>query len=557
VLTISNSRGGVWLARRIVLWVSATLICIAAKATAQPASIDESGNKIPIAAVRLDGRSLFQVRGVSAFPAEERAKVIASNVRAVARDRAFSEQNLRLVETPYSTEIVAGDFVIVSLFDADAQPERVHRETLAIANLHRIQQAIQDYRRERQTNVLIHGAGLALASIAGLILFWFLGLKLLRVALHFMERRYRHRVHHVGIQSLRLLPAERMWGSLIAVLKAAAAAAGLMTTYVILDYVLSLFPWTREISNNLAGFVLNPLRLITSKFVDAIPNLIFLVVLGIIVYYLLKFIRIVFSSIENETVTIRDFDPMWARPTYRLVRGFVIAFALVVAFPYIPGSETQAFKGVSLFIGLVFSLGSTSLVGNLVSGYSLTYRRAFKPGDRVKIGEHVGDVLESRLLATYLRTIKNEIIAVPNSAIVSAAVINYSSLARTEKLILHTDVGIGYETPWRQVEAMLLEAAARTPGLLREPKPFVYEKELRSFDVDYEINVYCESPNSMSSLYAALHRNILDLFNEYGVQIMTPAYESDPADAKVVARDQWYAAPAVPESAGKEPNGMI
>jgi small-conductance mechanosensitive channel len=170
----------------------------------------------------------------------------------------------------------------------------------------------------------------------------------------------------------------------------------------------------------------------------------------------------------------------------------------------------------------------------------------------VRIGEFVGDVEESRLLVTYLRTIKNEVIAMPNSSIVSSAVVNYSALARTRGLILHTNVGIGYETPWRQMEAILLEAAARTPGLLREPKPFVYEKELRTFDVDYELNVYCDRPNSTASLYATLHRNILDLCNEHGVQIMTPAYEGDPKAAKVVPKDQWYAAPAVPESSQQD-----
>lgn len=270
--------------------------------------------------------------------------------------------------------------------------------------------------------------------------------------------------------------------------------------------------------------------------------------MGVITYYLLKFIRLIFASIETEKITITSFDPTWTKPTYRLVRGFVIAFAVVVAFPYIPGSSTQAFKGVSLFIGLVFSLGSTSLIGNLISGYSLTYRRAFKQGDRVKIGEFVGDVHDSKLLVTYIHTLKNEVIAVPNSAIVNSDVTNFSSLAKTEGLILHTTVGIGYETPWRQVEAMLLEAAGRTPGLLREPKPFVLEKQLRSFDVEYEINAYCDDAQAMEWLYTALHRNILDLFNEYGVQIMTPAYVADPGEAKVVPRNQWYAAPAAHDS---------
>jgi len=161
-------------------------------------------------------------------------------------------------------------------------------------------------------------------------------------------------------------------------------------------------------------------------------------------------------------------------------------------------------------------------------------------------------VQDSKLLVTYLRTVKNEIIAVPNSSIVNSEVVNYSSLAKTDGLILHTSVGIGYETPWRQVEAMLLEATARTPGLLQEPKPFVREKELRSFDVEYEINAYCNHPHGLELTYALLHRNILDLFNQYGVQIMTPAYENDPKDLKIVAPDQWFAAPAAQETSSEQ-----
>ena len=544
--------------QRNILCIAVGLFCIVCgvqrtHAQAAPTS-DNTVSEPDAAPVKLDGQSLFRVRGVSAYPARQRAQAVADHIRAVARDRGYNSRDIRANETPISTQIVAGNLVIVNLFDGDAQLEQVRRQTLAAAYLLRVQQAVEDYRRERQSDVLIRNTVLALASAVGLLLFWFLGVRITRFVLRALESRYKHRIREVGIQSLKLLPAERMWVSLIGLLKFAAAAAGVAVTYVILDYILSLFPWTRELSQNLSGFVLNPLSTIGSRFVDSIPNLIFLLILGVITYYLLKFIRLVFSSVENGAITFSGFDPTWAKPTYRLVRVFVIAFALVVAFPYIPGSNTQAFKGVSLFIGLVFSLGSTSLIGNLISGYSLTYRRAFKPGDRVKIGDYVGDVQESKLLVTYLHTVKNEVIAVPNSSIVSAAVVNYSSLARAKGLILHTSVGIGYETPWRQVEAMLLEAAARTPGLLAEPKPFVLEKELRSFDVEYEINVYCDRPNSTASLYAALHRNILDIFNEYGVQIMTPAYEGDPEDAKVVAKDQWYAAPAAPDSTAPQQN---
>jgi small-conductance mechanosensitive channel len=222
----------------------------------------------------------------------------------------------------------------------------------------------------------------------------------------------------------------------------------------------------------------------------------------------------------------------------------VIAFAVVIAYPYIPGSRSEAFKGVSLFIGIIFSLGSSSLIGNFIAGYSMTYRRAFRVGDRVQIGDHVGIVERMRLMVTHLRTLKNEELVVPNSTILGAEVINYSSLARERGLILHTTVGIGYETPWRQVEAMLVEAAARTPDLRRDPPPYVLQKALGDFCVTYEINAFCDTPEAVEAIYTALHRNILDLFNEYGVQIMTPSYESDPEQPKIVPKEQWYAAPA-------------
>ena len=255
-------------------------------------------------------------------------------------------------------------------------------------------------------------------------------------------------------------------------------------------------------------------------------------------------LSLVASGIERRAINFDGFEPEWASPTFRIVRIAVIGFAAVVAYPYIPGSQSEAFKGISLFFGLVFSLGASSVVANILAGYSLIYRRTFKVGDRVKINDVVGDVASMRLQVTHLRTVKNEDVIVPNSVILTSQVVNYTSYAATDGLILHTTVGIGYEVPWRQVEAMLLMAAGRTPGLRPTPAPFVRQRSLGDFAVSYELNVYCGDAHAMLALYSALHQNIQDVFNEYGVQIMTPAYESDPSSAKVVPRDQWYQAPA-------------
>jgi small-conductance mechanosensitive channel len=342
----------------------------------------------------------------------------------------------------------------------------------------------------------------------------------------------------------------------MAVLGLAWVTTVLVAVFFYLYGVLSLFPWTRGFANHLFVGVVGPFRNLGLELAEEFPNLVFLIVLFVAVRYLLKLVRLFFSRLADGTVVLPEFEAEWAWPTYRLMRLLLVAFALIVAYPYIPGSESGAFKGISIFIGVLFSLGSSSLIGHLIAGYSMTYRRTFKVGDRIKIGEHIGDVEQRRLLVTYLRTPKNEEVVIPNSLILNGEVVNYSALAQQPGLILHTTVGISYETPWRQVEAMLVEAALRTPGLLPEPPPFVLQKGLGNFSVTYQINAYCHKPQAMNRIYADLHRNILDLFNEYGVQIMTPAYEKDPERPKVVPREQWYAAPAkAPDGQGEGDEG--
>jgi small-conductance mechanosensitive channel len=365
-----------------------------------------------------------------------------------------------------------------------------------------------------------------------------------------LERWYQLRVAHLHAETRTIVQAERARGMLHAVLRTGRRVIVVVLALVLINAVLSLFPWTRALAQTVFALVLDPLRSMGNGIVAAVPGLMFIVVLIVVTRYALKVLRLLFSGIEHGSVVFAGFERDWAAPTYRIVRLLVIAFALVVAYPYIPGSDSAAFKGISLFLGVIFSLGSTSVIGNFIAGYTMTYRRVFRVGDRVKINEHIGDVLEMRLLVTHLRTPKNEEVVIPNSLIINSHVVNYSRLAREQGLILHTTVGIGYETPWRQVEAMLTEAAARTPGLRQEPAPFVLQRALGDFCVTYELNVYCENPQRMLEFYSVLHQNILDVFNEYDVQIMTPAYVADPAQPKVVPKAQWFAAPAVPGKDG-------
>ena len=371
----------------------------------------------------------------------------------------------------------------------------------------------------------------------------------------FLTRRLRTRIHSVGIQSFELMRAERIWEATRGTLRALRTVTFMAIGLVYVGFVLGQFPWTRGVSRNMVGFALWPLQVIGTGVVAHIPGLVFLAVLFVVVRLTLRLTRVFFDAIARGTVTLSSFEADWAQPTYKIVRIAIVAFGLIVAYPYIPGSDSAAFKGISLFIGVVFSLGSSTAIANIVAGYMMTYRRAFKIGDRVKVGSTIGEVIETRLQVTHLRTPKNEELIVPNSQILANEVLNYSSLARTHGLILHTTVGIGYETPWRQVEGMLLMAAERTEGLVADPRPFVLEKELANFAVTYELNVYCTNVQMVNRLYSELHRNILDVFNEYGVQIMTPAYEGDPAEPKVVARKDWHLAPTHDRDRVPAPDG--
>ncbi len=267
--------------------------------------------------------------------------------------------------------------------------------------------------------------------------------------------------------------------------------------------------------------------------------LLFLIIIFLVTRYLLKLIKLLFTGLQNGDIVIKNFYPDWAMPTFKILRILIIAFSLIIAYPYIPGSDSSAFKGVSVFLGLLLSLGSSSFISNVIAGYTLTYRRAFRRGDRIRVNESEGFVEEQSLLVTRLRSVKFEEIVIPNSLLINSNIINYTSRAKELGLILHTVVGIGYETPWRQVDAMLKSAADRTEGLLKDPPPYVLKLSLGDFAVNYEINAFCNDATRMHFLYNQLHQNILDVFNENNVQIMTPAYVMDPPEPKVVPENQW------------------
>lgn len=296
--------------------------------------------------------------------------------------------------------------------------------------------------------------------------------------------------------------------------------------YSYISILFSFFEFTHTWASTLIGYIVDPLVNLFISFVKYLPHLFFILVIIYVTRYAIKFVKLIFDALEKETFKLPGFYGDWALPTYKIVRFLIIAFAVIVIFPYLPGSSSPVFQGISVFIGVLFSLGSTSAIANIVAGTVITYMRPFKIGDRVKIADTVGDVVEKTLLVTRIRTIKNVDVTVPNSMVLGSHIINFSSSADKRGLILHTAVTIGYDVPWVKVHKLLISAAEATENLLKEPKPFVYQTSLDDSYVSYEINAYTDKPNIMAGIYSELHQNIQDKFNEAGVEILSPRYSS-------------------------------
>lgn len=297
-----------------------------------------------------------------------------------------------------------------------------------------------------------------------------------------------------------------------------------LAVYGYAAFVLGLFAVTSTWVGSIVEMLVTPVRQVGDTVVGYLPNLFAIIVILAVTYAIVKAVRWTASEIGKGTVTLPGFYPEWAAPTYKIVRFLIIVFCAVVLFPYLPGSGSPAFQGISIFVGVLFSLGSSGAVSNIVSGVVLTYTRAFRVGDMVKISDTTGTVVEKTLLVTRVRTVKNVDITIPNSMVLGSHITNFSSSGNT--LIVHTSVTIGYEVPWRVVHELLLEAANRSSSLLKNPPPFVHQTSLEDFYVEYELNAFTALPNTMAATYTELHQNIQDVFNERGVEIMSPHYRA-------------------------------
>ena len=476
---------------------------------------------------------------IGPFTPQERARAIAERLAQLAKDPFTRIYPVTAVNQGTTSDLVYGDIVVMTVTDRDAQPTGNSRSETAKAYAEKIHTALAKSREQVTIRTLLIDVGLALLDTAILVGLLLLFHKTFPKIYEKIEGWRGTAIRPIKIQRVELLSAAQITAALISMAKTVRIATVLILLYVYLTTVLGIFPWTRGISAALFEAVLSTLRAIGEAFATYIPDMVSIAVIVVVTRYILKLISLVFVGIGRGSIRFAGFHEEWAEPTYKIVRFLVIVFAAIACFPYIPGSQSEGFRGISVFLGLLISLGSAAAIGNIIAGVVLTYMRPFQVGDRVKIADTTGDVMEKTLLVTRVRTIKNVDVTIPNAMVLGSHLINFSSSAKNLGLILHTSVTIGYDAPWKTVHELLVSAARATTHILQKPEPFVLQTSLNDFYVTYEINAYTDQANLMAAIYADLHQNIQDKFNEAGVEIMSPHYTQLRDGNKTAIPDQY------------------
>ena len=510
------------------------------------------------APVEFDGRVLFHVKApLGAFTPSQRAEGIRETLHQAA---ASGARTVTIGETEFASVIKAGPAAVMSLGDADARAEGRPRAELARERALILQRALENYAADRSWERLTL-AGFRV-TIAWLLFVGFLWLAIQGV------RGLRRRVadwHAACARERRVRGLVAfLWDRILDTLLVAVRLFAVIITFVLLSscltYSLSQFPATRAFSSTLVSAVLNALGSLGHSLLSYLPSLLVLVIIAAATNHLLGVLKVLARAVERKDFQIEGFYSDWAQPTYSLLRVLVIVLALVIAFPYVPGASSDAFKMISIFFGVLVSFGSSSTISSIISGVVLTYMRPYRRGDWIQVGDVVGSVEVKSLLVTRLKTIKNVEVTIPNSTVLSSQVQNFSDVARVQGLILHTSVTIGYDAPWRTVHDLLLKAAAATENALKDPAPFVWQTSMNDFNVTYEINVYTARPELMYHTYSALHANIQDAFNAAGVEIMSPNYfalrDGNTITVPKPDRPQGYEAPGfrLQDSIRRPPN---
>lgn len=478
--------------------------------------------------VTLNTDTLFYIfTRTGSFQPRDRATAISSKIKRLYDDPFFSPDSLVLKNNEDSYDLsYRNQEVLLTVSNIDGLWFGKSNEQLAKEYLQTVREAIV---REREAHSLVNWLkriGLVVLIIVLLSLI-VIGINRLfaRSALILSSAKDKY-TSTLKIRETRLITPEHLDYLLLRINNIVRILTILFVIYLSLPVIFSIFPETEGWTGTLLGWVLKPIRAALAAVLNYLPDLFTIVVIYLIFKYILKGIKYIFFEIKREHIRIRGFHTDWAIPTFNILRFMLYAFMLVLIFPYLPGSDSPAFQGVSVFLGILFSLGSSSAINNIVAGLVITYMRPFKIGDRVKIGDVTGDIVEKSMLVTRIRTIKNEDITVPNSMVMTSSTVNYSNHTRAEKqgLIVHYTVTVGYEVHWKQVYDLLTEAALKSAHILDEPKPFVLQISLDDYYVSYQINAYTREANKQAVIYSSLLENIQDIFHQAGIEILSPTY---------------------------------
>lgn len=525
--------------------VTALLLACASWTTAAQG---KAADAPPEAGVVIANRTVAVFRepflGVGPERRARRAELVLRELLAKAGEGKVTIQ----VEPQGHALLIDGELALV-LTAGDADPLRA--QTLAQASettREALQRALAETREGRDLQRLLHGLGSSLlatlAAAAATALVW----RARRWAATRLAPLVAERTAAVRVAGTELWQTERMAALVGGGVRAVSWLVVAVVAYEWLSYVLRQFPYTRPWGEGLTSFLVGVAERLGKGVLHSLPDLVIAFVIFLIARGVIALFRPFFSRVAAGSTRGGWLDADTARPTQRLFSVGVGLFALVMAYPYLPGADSEAFKGMSVLIGLMITVGGASLIGQAASGLVLLYSRTLRVGEYVRINEHEGTVTETGAFTTRIRTGLGEELTLPNALVLGTVTKNYSRAVRGRGYVVDTVVTIGYDTPWRQVEAMLIEAARRTPGVLAEPAPRVFHTALSDFYPEYRL--VCQAvpsqPRPRAEVLSALHAQIQDVFNEYGVQIMSPHYLGDPVAAKVVAQRDWYTAPARP-----------
>ncbi|MGY3052871.1 small-conductance mechanosensitive channel [Pedobacter sp. UYEF25] len=493
----------------------------------QKQKIDSLRKFVKAFPVKFDRDTLFYLYAkLGSFTASDRADALTVRMKQVSEDLAFNKDSIAILPAEQTLDLVYKNKLLISVSEQDALWTNQPREKLADSLKIVIGNAVIKYQKDNSWQTLVKEILLSLLVI-GVVTALIYGVN--RFLKRLNDRVKLHtQLFNEGfkIKNFEVLTADRKVKLFDLIINIIRWGAIILIVYLALPVLFSIFPFTRNLSDNLINYFLSPVKKIGKSILDYIPNLITILVILFVFKYVLRFLKFLKIEIECGNLRINGFYADWASPTYQIMRIFILAFMLIVIFPYLPGSDSGVFKGVSVFIGVLFTFGSAGALGNVVAGLVLTYMRAFNIGDRVQIGEVVGDILEKTILVTRIRTIQNEVVSIPNSTVMNNHTINFSAEANSFGLIIHTTVTIGYDAPWKQVHQLLIDAALNTELIEKDPKPYVLQTGLEDYYVSYKINAFTKQPNKQAVIYSHLHANIQDKFNEAGVEIMSPHYRA-------------------------------